>query len=199
MSSNESWELPVGQFIVSSQHAACQKRRHALLPISSQQLSPQLLVNTPPVFHQKWSSNTLSSTVVSQDPLQFLCQGFNLPVKGIAKVILLCYCTSPTSPPARGRSHPTVTAGVQHESLCLAFPTMQTTFACLYFGAVLKAFSPGQLRLWRSTSHTELSLVATPSSFPLQPGWCWTVSAHKGQRRVSHSVPMPNNWLKQGS
>lgn len=77
---------------------------------------------------------------------------------------------------------------------------MQPRFACLYVGAVLKAFFPGQLRLWRrSMSHPKLSLVAIPSSFPRQPGWCWSPSAHKGQRRVSRSVPMPNNWLKQGS
>lgn len=79
---------------------------------------------------------------------------------------------------------------------------MQTMFACLYFGAVLKAFSPAQLRFWRrrrSMSHAKLSLVATPLSFPLQPGWCWTARAHKGQRMVSNSVPLPDNWLKQGS
>lgn len=77
---------------------------------------------------------------------------------------------------------------------------MQPRFACLYVGAVLKAFSPGQLRPWRrSMSHPKLSLVAIPSSFPRQPGWCWTPSAHKGQRRVSRSDPMPNNWLKQDS
>lgn len=111
--------------------------------------------------------------------------------------MIFCF---PTSPPARGRSHPTVTAGVQHEHLCLALPRMQPRFACLYVGAVLKAFFPGQLRLWRrSMSHPKLSLVAIPSSFPRQPGWCWSPSAHKGQRRVSRSVPMPNNWLKQGS
>lgn len=56
-SSSESRELPVGQFIVSSQHAACQEHRHALLPVSSQQLSPWLIANTLPlVFLQKCSS-----------------------------------------------------------------------------------------------------------------------------------------------
>ena len=156
--------------------------------------------HSPPVFHQKWPSDTLSLTAVSQESLQFLCQGFNFPVKGITKVVFLRYFASPTSPPARGRSHPTVTAGIQHTPLCLAFPMMQTRFACLYFGAVLKAFSPGQLRLWRrSTSHTKLSLVATPSSFPLQPGWCWTPVHTRARGGFHNGLPMPRNWLKQVS
>lgn len=58
---------------------------------------------------------------------------------------------------------------------------MQTRFAYLHFGAVLKALFPSQLRLWRRRT----SLAATSSSFPLQPGWCWADGAHKVQRRVS--------------
>lgn len=126
-----------------------------------------------------------------------MCQAFSLSIKGTAKG---CDIPLPLRLPQPGAGvTPQLQAGVQHKPLCLAFPRMQTRFACLHFGAVLKAFSLGRLRLWRrSTSHTKLSLVAT-SSFPLQPGWCWTARAHKGQRRVSHSVPVPNNWLMQGS
>lgn len=122
--------------------------------------------------------------------------GIQPSCKSIAKVIFLCY---PASPWAEGRSHPTVTPGVQHQLLCLAFPRMQTRFACLCFGDVLKTFSPGQPRLWRrNTSPTKLSLVTTPSPFALQPGWGWATSAHQCQRRVPHNVPIPNNWLEQG-
>lgn len=173
--------MPVGQCIVSSQRAACQERRHALLPISSQQLSPWLIANTLPlVFQQECSSVMNFSTVFLQVHLLFLHQGFNHPVRGITKMIFRRYSTFPTPLPARGRSQPEVAAGVQHEPHCLALPSIETSFAYLYFGAFLKGLSPGHLKLWKGSmcppSRTKQgsypSTRGTPTAVVLIPSTC---------------------------
>lgn len=121
MSSNESREWPVGHSIVSSQHAACQKHRQALLPVSSQQIRLWLMVNTLPEYFNRNSFQT-----------HFLSLSFHKSLfSSCARDSTFCYryCQSDIllslSPPIWGTSPPTYTAGAQHKLLSLALPRVQ--------------------------------------------------------------------------
>lgn len=120
MSSNESREWPAGQSVVSSQHAACQKHRQALLPFSSQQIKLWLIVNTLPEYFIRNSPQTYFL------PLSFHKSLFSSCARDSTFCYRYCHSASPVSPPAWGRSHPTYTAGAQHKLLSLALPRVQT-------------------------------------------------------------------------
>lgn len=165
VSSKESQQLPVGQFVVSSQHMAC----HQLSAAQTSALSEPFA----PVFHQKWCLHILP---LSFHKIQFQCQGLSLPVKGTTKVIFLFCFPYVSSSLGQGSPHNCSRWSPQSPFFS---PSQDADQVCLF---ALWCCSQGSIS--RPAQAGEgTSLTAMPSSFPPQPGWCWADSAHKVHRR----------------